>query len=120
MRDGELAAGAAGGLSGAAAARAAAAAAASTAAAAAARAAAPPRARSLLEMFERGAAWTLKDIAEGLGAKEGDVRAEVAEKCDYLRSGPFAKHWLVKAVFRTPRMPLPDPAAEAARAPTSA
>jgi hypothetical protein len=116
--DAELNIGGGGGGGGAAAARAAASAAASSAAAASASAsAAPPRARSLLELFERAAAWTLKDIAEGLGAREADVRAEVAEKCDYLRSGKWAKHWLVKAVYRTPAMPKPEAEAEAVRAP---
>ena len=82
---------------------------------AAATAAAAPRARSILEMFERSAAWTLKELAEGMGLKEADIKAEVAEKCDYLRSGKFARHWLCKVALRTPRMPVPDAQAEAVR-----
>jgi hypothetical protein len=50
-----------------------------------------------------------------VGRAEADVRAEVAEKCDYLRSGKFARHWLVKPMFRTPKMPQPEKEAEAVR-----
>jgi hypothetical protein len=76
---------------------------------------AAPKAKSLLGMFELGAAWTIKELADGLGLREADIKAQVQERCDYVRAGPFNKRWLCKAEFRTPSMPQPDPEAAANR-----
>jgi hypothetical protein len=71
-----------------------------------------PKVRSVLELFEKGPMWTLKNMIEATGKKESDMRADAHMYCDYVRSGEFARYYILKRQFRNARTPLPDPETE--------
>ncbi len=71
---------------------------------------------SVLEAFQRTPYWQTKGLAEALGVRESEIRGEVTRVCDYLRGGDHARHYVLKAQFRTPNTPLPDPADDKFRA----
>lgn len=71
-----------------------------------------PRATSVLELFEKGALWTLKNMMEATGKKDAEVRADAQKYCDYIRSGDYARYYILKKHLRNQRTPLPDPEVE--------
>lgn len=71
-----------------------------------------PKVGSVLELFEIGAYWSIKQICEGTGTKEGDVRPLVIQYCDYLRSGDHSRRYILKKQYRTHKTPMPDAADE--------
>jgi hypothetical protein len=69
-----------------------------------------PRARSVLEAFEKAPVWSLRQLAESTGASEGSLRADAAKYADYVRAGPWAGSYVLKAEFRSASSaPMPDP-----------
>jgi len=76
----------------------------------------PPK--TLLEMFEHNAHWKKNDIVTKLraaGLREEEIDSQIKEKLDYVRSGKFSSHYIVKHLYLVPSMPRPDATAEAAR-----
>jgi hypothetical protein len=72
-----------------------------------------PRARTVLEAFTLAPHWTLRALAESLGVADPDaLRPAVLEVADYVRAGPFARHYILKPENRAPGCPAPDPEAE--------
>lgn len=75
-----------------------------------------PRPRTVLEAFERNAYWTLKNLAEAIGTREADLRADVTQYCDYIRSGEYSRHYVLKPQYLTTGMPVPDSSIDAHKA----
>jgi len=68
-----------------------------------------PRVASVLDLFQLGAYWTAKQVAEARGRlRDSDVRHELQRLCHYVRAGPHAACWVLRAELRTPQTPLPD------------
>lgn len=73
-----------------------------------------PRARSVLEAFEKAPVWSLRQLAESTGASEGALRADAAKYADYVRAGPWAGSYVLKAEFRSAASaPMPADPVEA-------
>lgn len=68
-----------------------------------------PRARSVLEAFEKAPVWSLRQLMESTGQPEPPVRADVQAYCDFQRAGPHAGKYTLKAQYRTAATP-PVPA----------
>lgn len=65
-------------------------------------------ASSPYELFERAAYWSIKEMCEATGKKEAELKASIAETCDYIRSGPHRGTYRLKPAFVTATSVKPD------------
>lgn len=69
-----------------------------------------PRVATIYALFEAGSAyWSLRELAEATGKKEGDVKGEVGKACDYIRAGPHKGKYRLKPEWRSINSVAPDP-----------
>jgi TFIIF, beta subunit HTH domain/TFIIF, beta subunit N-terminus len=65
-------------------------------------------ASSIFELFERKAYWTLKDMAQLTRKKENEIKPQVLQSCEYIRSGPHKGTYKLRPEFRSTQSILPE------------
>lgn len=68
-----------------------------------------PKVGTIYALFEAGAYWSLREMAEATGRKEPELRADVATACDYIRQGPHKGRYRLKPEWRTTSSSQPEP-----------